>query len=53
MAVALISEETEYRFMGFRIDYSAYRAFIDDVAVHLTPIEYKIVEFYRSTQAGC
>lgn len=51
LAVASTSAEKEYRFLGFRIDYFAYRVTLDDTLVHLTPIEYKIVELL-SRHAG-
>ena len=51
LAIASISAEKEYRFLGFCIDYSAYRVIVNDTLVHLTPIEYKIVELL-SRHAG-
>jgi two-component system KDP operon response regulator KdpE len=51
VAYAAGTEEKDFCYMGFRIDYSSYRITVDDIAVHLTPIEYKIVELL-SRHAG-
>jgi two-component system KDP operon response regulator KdpE len=44
-------EDKEFRSFGFRIDYGMYRVSVDSAPVHLTPIEYKIVELL-SRHAG-
>jgi two-component system KDP operon response regulator KdpE len=51
VAYASGGEDRDFCCMGFRIDYSCYRITVDDISVHLTPIEYKIVELL-SRHAG-